>query len=85
MERERIIAGLGRIMEESATEDVDWSTVTEVTSFDSFGLDSLAVLDLIFDLEQEFGVEIEAEEMMGMKTIGDLVTFLDQRTKSDGS
>jgi len=74
--RAEILGRLGAVIEESASEDVDWSGVGEATTLDSFGFDSLAVLDLIFDLEQEFGVQIPAETMLSMKTVGNLVTFL---------
>jgi acyl carrier protein len=75
-ERAEILGRLGTVIEESATEDVDWTVVTAATALDSFGFDSLAVLDLIFDLEQEFGVQIPAETMLRMKTVGDLVAYL---------
>lgn len=60
---------------------MDWSTVTEATTVESFGFDSLSVLDLIFDLEQEFGAEVEAKEMLALETVGDLVTLLSERTR----
>jgi acyl carrier protein len=80
MTREEIFKQLGEVIEESAVEDVDWSTVNEDNTLESFGFDSLAVLDLIFDLESEFDVQIKAEEILEMKTIGDLVTFLEAKS-----
>ena len=79
MSREQILQRLVGVMEESSIGEVDWSVVTAATTVESFGFDSLAVLDLIFDLEQEFGVQIEAEEMLGMSIIGDIISFLEQR------
>jgi acyl carrier protein len=79
MSRAEILERLGQVVEESSAEDVDWSLVSEATTLESFGFDSLAVLDLIFDLDQEFGAEIEAKDIVGMKTIGDLITFLEER------
>jgi acyl carrier protein len=79
MTRSEILEQLGSVIEESSVEDVDWSTVTENHTLESFGFDSLAVLDLIFDLESEFGVQINAEDILGMKTVGELVTFLETR------
>ena len=77
MTRSEIFKQLGSVMEESSVEDVDWSTVTEDHTLESFGFDSLAILDLIFDLESEFGVQIQVEGMLEMKTVGQLVTFLE--------
>jgi acyl carrier protein len=79
MAREDIFKQLGTVIEDSSVEDVDWSTVTEEHTLESFGFDSLAVLDLIFDLESEFDVKIKAEEVLQMKTVGELVTFLEAR------
>lgn len=76
MQRAEILKRLGTVIEESASEDVDWSDVDETTTLESFGFDSLSVLDLIFDLDQEFGTEIEAAELLKMNTLGDLITYL---------
>ena len=79
MTRSETFEQLGAVIEESSVEDVDWSTVSEEQTLESFGFDSLAVLDLIFDLESEFGVQIKAEEILEMKTVGELVTFLETK------
>jgi acyl carrier protein len=79
MTRSDVFEQLGSVIEESSVEDVDWSTVTEDRTLESFGFDSLAVLDLIFDLEAEFGVQIKAEDILEMKTVGELVTFLETK------
>ena len=80
MSRENILERLGKVINESSEEDVDWNGVTEDTELESFGFDSLTVLDLIFDLDQEFGTKIEATEILKMNTVGDLVTYLQQAT-----
>lgn len=75
-ERAAIVKRLGAVLEESATEEIEWSAVDESTTLESFGFDSLAVLDLIFDLEQEFGVQISAETMIRLRTVGEVVSLL---------
>ncbi len=80
MTREEIWTGLQEILDESAEGDVDWSAVTEATEIESFGFDSLVVLDLIFDLEQKFDVKIAPAQILEMRTLKDLVDFLDART-----
>lgn len=77
MDRQEILKRLGTVIEESSAEDVDWSTVNEDTTLESFGFDSLSVLDLIFDLDQELDTEIEAAEILKMRTIGDMITYLE--------
>jgi acyl carrier protein len=77
--REQIRQRLEGVMEQSSAEEVDWSTVTDQTTIESFGFDSLSVLDLLFDLEQEFSIPIQAEDMLNVKSVGDLVDFLGER------
>lgn len=79
MDRKGLFDRIGTVIDESAIEDVDWAEVSEETTIASFGFDSLAVLDLLFDLEQEFGVEISAKEILKVPTVGDLVTLLGER------
>jgi len=80
MDRKEILARLGEVIEESAAEEVDWSGVTEETLIESFGLNSLAVLDLLFDLEEAFGVEVSAEDILKMKTTGEMVSLIVDRS-----
>ncbi len=80
MSRDQIRKQLEGVMEESSAEDVDWSDVTDETTIESFGFDSLSVLDLLFDLEQQFSIQIQAEDMLNIKTVGDLVDFLGERS-----
>jgi len=77
--REQIRKRLEAVMEQSSAEDVDWATVTDETTVESFGFDSLSVLDLLFDLEQEFSIRIQAEDMLNIKSVGDLVDLLGER------
>ena len=76
MTKDDILKKLGDIMARSAQEKVDGASITMTTSIASLGFDSLSILDLIYDLQQEFGVEFEAEELIAVKTVGALVEFL---------
>jgi acyl carrier protein len=78
--REQIRQRLEGVMDQSSAEEVEWSTVTDETTIESFGFDSLSVLDLLFDLEQEFSIAIQAEDMLEIKRVGDLVDFLCERS-----
>ena len=78
MQSRDILERLGGVIAESAAEEVDWSIVTADTTVEAFGFDSLSVLDLIFELDQEFGTEIEAAELLKMVTLGDLVNYLER-------
>lgn len=80
MTREAILKSLGEIVEDSSAAHVDWSTVTEATELAALGFDSLSVLDLIFDIEQTTGIEMAVKDVLDMRTVGELVTYIAERT-----
>ena len=49
--------------------------VKEDTSFEALGLDSLDVVELLMEIEEEFGIEIKAED--AGKTVSELVNYID--------
>lgn len=49
------------------------------------GWDSVAQVNLMFTLEQEFGIEFSSNALSEVQTIGDLKHLLRQRTGSGGS
>ena len=58
--------------------DVEESAVTaEASIADDLGADSLAVVDLVMSLEDEFDIEIPDEEIENVKTVGDLVKYIE--------
>lgn len=59
---------------------VDAAQVTPEASIkDDLGADSLDVMDLILELEDEFSLEISDEEAEKINTVGDVVTYIDSR------
>lgn len=58
--------------------DFDEDKVTMESSIvDDLGADSLDVVDLVMSLEEEFDVEIPDEEIENVKTVGDMVRFIE--------
>ena len=49
----------------------------ESSLVDDLGADSLDVVDLIMSLEEEFDIEIPDEEIEEIKTVGDLVRYIE--------
>lgn len=47
--------------------------------FDSLGVDSVQVLELLSELEREFDVEIPDYELRGVKTFAELANAIDRR------
>lgn len=59
--------------------DVDEELVTMETSIvEDLGADSLDLVDLVMELENEFGTEIPDEEIQNIKTVGDVVSYIEK-------
>ena len=55
----------------------DKDSITESSSItDDLGADSLDVVDLVMALEDEYNVEIPAEELTDLNTVGDVIDYL---------
>lgn len=55
--------------------DTDTSTITEETTLEELGIDSLETVEIMMELEDEFGIEIAVGEIG--KTIGSLTAYID--------
>ena len=59
--------------------DADASTMTMDTKIkEDLEADSLDIVELLMDLEEEFGITIPDEEATQMVTIGDVVKYLEE-------
>ena len=60
--------------------DVDEDAVTmESVVIDDLGADSLDIVDMVMSLEEEFDIEIPDEEIENMKSVGDIVHFIESK------
>lgn len=58
--------------------DVDAGTLTKDTKIkEDLKADSLDVVELMMDLEENFGVTIEDEDAMKLSTIGDIMQYIE--------
>ena len=58
-------------------------TITMETSFkDDLGADSLEVVELIMELEDEFEMEVPDEVAEGLTTIGAVVSYIEKTNES---
>lgn len=56
---------------------IDGEDLGKDTSFEELGVDSLDIVELTMALEEEFEIEIAVSE--DMKTVGDLVEFIETK------
>lgn len=59
---------------------VDIAKIKPETSFvDDLNLDSLDIVELMMKMEDEFGIEIPEEDAEGLKTVNDVVKYLESK------
>ncbi len=56
--------------------------VTENASFvDDLGADSLDTVTFVMELEKEFGIEIPDEDSKDIRTVGEAIKYIEQKSK----
>ncbi|MCZ6672602.1 MAG: acyl carrier protein [Verrucomicrobia bacterium] len=73
---EKIIGQLLDICQETSTEERDWDSFGRDTTIEDLGLDSLTILDLLYDIEQEIGIHLEAQDVVSVRTVGEITDLL---------
>ena len=62
----------------------DGETIGLDTSFkDDLGADSLDLFELVMAQEEEYGLEIPAEELSDVETVGDIIEYLKNKGVED--
>ena len=72
-----IFEKLQEIMEENLSLEKD--EITLESTFESLGIDSLDTFQLVIEIEEQFEIEIESPE--NMKSIKDVVNYIEEKTK----
>jgi acyl carrier protein len=52
--------------------------ITPESTFDDIGFDSLDIVEMAMDVEDEFDIRVTEEQFESCKTIGDVVTLVDK-------
>ena len=58
--------------------EIDPSEITPESTFESLGIDSLDIVEMIMDLESELGIELEMEDQK-ISTFGELADFIESK------
>ena len=58
--------------------ELDVDEITPNSTFESLGIDSLDIVEMIMDLESELGVELEMEDQQ-ISTFGELAAFIESK------
>ena len=64
--------------------DVEEDEVTmDANIQEDLGADSLDIVDLVMSVEEEFDLKIEDEDVEKIKTVGDIVSFIEAHTAEE--
>ena len=56
---------------------IDKKDITEETSLEDLGADSVDIVELSMAMEEEFGIdEMSEDDLAGIHTVGDLVNYI---------
>lgn len=69
----------GRVVEALSSFGPDPSSITREATFESLDIDSLDLVELAQIVEEEYGVELKAEDMKSLKTVGDAINLIAAR------
>ncbi|QJA08502.1 acyl carrier protein [Romboutsia sp. CE17] len=72
-----IFEKLQEIMEENLS--IERDEITLESTFESLGIDSLDTFQLVIEVEEQFGIEVESPE--NLKSIKDVVNYIEEKTK----
>ena len=60
--------------------EVDVSTIGDTALIiDDLGPDSIAVMEIVMELEEEYGVEVQTEDVLNLKTVADIVAYIESK------
>ena len=78
MAKEEIFDKLKELVVDQLGVEEDEVTM-EATMQDDLGAESLDLVDLVMSVEEEFGVKVADEDLENIKTVGDIVNYIEER------
>ena len=78
MAKEEIFDKLKELVVDQLGVEEDEVTM-EATMQDDLGADSLDLVDLVMSVEEDFGVKVADEDLENIKTVGDIVNYIEER------
>ena len=58
--------------------ELDVAEITPDSTFESLGIDSLDIVEMVMDLESELGIELELEDQK-ITTFGEMADFIESK------
>lgn len=60
---------------------VDISNLKEDDDLNALGLDSLDLVEVMIEIEEELGIEFTSDEISSLNTLKDVLTLIESKTK----
>ncbi len=59
---------------------IDANSITEASDLiTDLKADSMDIATMLLEIEENYGIEIDEDEMEGLKTVGDIVKYIESR------
>jgi acyl carrier protein len=81
-ERTEILAVLTECMKRATAGDLPEEITEEKSLADDLNLDSLTMVEIAVLAEEELGVKVPDEELSSLVTVGDVVSYIAERSAS---
>jgi len=78
VDRKEIMGKVRKIISEKLGVEEE-KVVEEAKLIDDLGADSLDLVDLIMDLENEFGVKVDDSDIEKISTVGEVVDYITRK------
>lgn len=59
--------------------DIPEEELSRDTTFESLHLDSLDMVEMVMDMEEELGIDLGMEGEMQLETLGDLADYIEEK------
>ena len=59
--------------------DIPAEEMSRETTFESLHLDSLDMVEMVMDLEEELGIDLGMEGELQLETLGDLADYIEEK------
>ena len=80
MDRTEIRNVLAEAFQVAKEEEIDPALIRDDAHFrDDLGIDSLAVMEVIFEVEDRLKISIEDEDMQGVETVGQVIEMCERK------
>jgi acyl carrier protein len=83
MDREEIKNKLKEIFDKVSSKKIELEIKEETQLGEDFYLDSLEWMEMLFEIESQFSVNIDPEEAMRLKSVKDVMDVIQQRMKQE--